>query len=63
MRLHRHLYPQDVYHLLNVEKQKARKLLHSLLERGPLKPAGNGLHRVYCYRLNETFNFEQLDAW
>lgn len=54
VRLNRKLTPKDVCEWLDVGQQKARKLLHGLLEKSLLKPGGRGSRRIYCYELPNT---------
>lgn len=52
--------PIDICLLLQVEKQKARKLLHGLMGRNILSPAGQGRKRIRFYRLSIPLNPEGL---
>jgi predicted HTH transcriptional regulator len=47
--------PQEVCALLNVEQQKARRLLHMLRKKDVLVTAGQGKQRVYGYVLSPSF--------
>lgn len=54
IRLNRRFTPKDVCLQLDVEQQKARKLLHGLLEKGLLMPGGRGQRRIHSYQLSKT---------
>ncbi|WP_240415526.1 endonuclease domain-containing protein [Paenibacillus periandrae] len=60
VRLHRLLTPKDVCIELDIEQQKARKLLHGLIEKGLLLPGGMGRKRIACYQLSKTLHMEEL---
>jgi hypothetical protein len=49
LRLDRKTTPKDVCNLLNIKQEKARKLLHNLLEKELLVSGGNGEKRINCY--------------
>lgn len=53
----RPIEPNDVCRLLGVQKAKARKLLHSLVELEWLAPDGGGTVRIRRYRLNRVREF------
>ncbi|WP_053375504.1 hypothetical protein [Paenibacillus sp. FJAT-27812] len=44
--------PSDVIALLKVKKRDAQKLLHSMVQKQMLLPAGNGTKRIRCYKIN-----------
>jgi hypothetical protein len=50
LRLDRNMTPKDVCAFLKIKQEKARKLLHNLLEKDLLVPAGKGEKRINCYR-------------
>ncbi|MFC5407432.1 hypothetical protein [Cohnella soli] len=62
LQLRRPVAPIDVRRLLDVESQKARRLLRGLLAKGTFVAAGNGQRRVHAYRLSLT-NQQQLEDW
>ncbi|WP_246096179.1 DNA-binding response regulator [Paenibacillus sinopodophylli] len=47
-----HIRPSDVIRLLKIDKRNAQKLLHSMVNKQLLLPAGKGTQRVRCYKLN-----------
>lgn len=47
-----HVRPSDVIHLLKIKKRDAQKLLHGMVTRQLLLPAGNGTKRIRCYKIN-----------
>ncbi|KRE32304.1 hypothetical protein [Paenibacillus sp. Soil724D2] len=57
----RKVKPNDVCSALNVEQQKARSLLHSLLSRGILIPGGRGKQRIHIYHLSHSITAEFCD--
>ncbi|TVX96119.1 DNA-binding response regulator [Cohnella terricola] len=54
------LRPKDVCRLLNVENQKARKMLRSLSVIGVLSPSGSGSERIFSYKLAESVTIDDL---
>jgi hypothetical protein len=44
--------PSDVIALLKVKKRDAQKLLHNMVKKQMLLPAGNGTKRIRCYKIN-----------
>jgi hypothetical protein len=60
MRIHRSFTPKEICLLLDIEKQKARKLLHGLLENGLLVSGGIGNERIYCYQLSKKVTADEL---
>jgi len=52
--------PKDVCKLLNVESQKARKLLRNLCTNGILTPSGSGRERIFSYKLAESVTIDDL---
>jgi very-short-patch-repair endonuclease len=52
LRMDRFLRPGDICDLLQVQKDKARDILHSLLRKQYLLPAGRGVQRIRCYKVN-----------
>jgi hypothetical protein len=60
MRTSRSFTPKEVCDLLNIEKQKARNLLHRLLGSGILVSGGKGKERVYCYQITKKVNSDDL---
>lgn len=51
-RLQQPLKPQDVINLLKIKKRDAAKLLHSMVSKQLLLPAGKGTQRIRCYKIN-----------
>lgn len=47
-----HIRPSDVIGLLKIKKREAQKLLHSMVSKQMLLPAGNGTIRIRCYKIN-----------
>ncbi|MDB5054835.1 MAG: hypothetical protein JWM44_2885 [Bacilli bacterium] len=60
LRLKQSITPKDVCTLLNIEQQKARKLLHALIEKQFLVPGGRGRQRLYCYKLSNVISTADL---
>jgi hypothetical protein len=60
VRLTSFLTPQDVCEGLNIEQQKARKLLRGLMEKGLLLPGAMGRKRITCYTLPKTIHMDEL---
>lgn len=52
LRLERPLRPRDVSDLLHVHKDRALRILHSMVKKQTLLPAGKGEQRVRCYKVN-----------
>jgi hypothetical protein len=44
--------PADVIALLKIKKRDAQKLLHSMVQKQMLLPAGNGTRRIRSYKIN-----------
>lgn len=61
LRSNRKVKPSDVCIALDVEQQKARTLLQSLLSRGILIPGGRGKQRMYVYLLSHSITAEFAD--
>lgn len=51
--------PSDVCAVLDVEQQKARNLLRSMLAKGILIPGGRGTHRMHLYLLSPTISEDE----
>ncbi|OMF22770.1 hypothetical protein BK133_25615 [Paenibacillus sp. FSL H8-0548] len=47
-----HIRPSDVIDLLKIKKRDAQKLLHSMVTKQLLLPAGKGTQRIRCYKIN-----------
>jgi hypothetical protein len=60
MRTSRSFTPKEICDLLNIEKQKARSLLHGLLDSGFLIPGGKGTARFYCYQISNKVTTDDL---
>ncbi|MFC5402162.1 DNA-binding response regulator [Cohnella soli] len=60
LRIRQTVSPADVCKLLDVEAQKARKLLRGLVAKGVFVAAGAGQQRIHAYRLSQTV---QLEDW
>ncbi|WP_248924504.1 endonuclease domain-containing protein [Paenibacillus hamazuiensis] len=52
LRLDRFLRPRDVCELLQIKKDKAHRILHSMLRKKSLLPAGEGELKIRCYKVN-----------
>lgn len=61
LRSNRKVKPSDVCTALNVEQQKARTLLRSLLSKGILIPGARGKQRMYVYLLSHSITAEFAD--
>ncbi|RKP47956.1 DNA-binding response regulator [Cohnella endophytica] len=61
LRVRQPMHPKDVSQLLHVEAQKARKLLHGLVKKEVLMPAGSGMRRINTYRLTPSVKLDDLD--
>ncbi|MNI48922.1 hypothetical protein D3C73_1035130 [compost metagenome] len=53
LRLERSLRPQDVCDLLQIQKDKAHRILHNMLKKNSLLPVGKGEKRIRCYKVNQ----------
>lgn len=60
LRNHRKIKPSDVCSALDVEQQKARSLLRSMLAKGILIPGGRGKQRMHLYLLSPTVSAEEF---
>ncbi|MCD9020396.1 DNA-binding response regulator [Cohnella silvisoli] len=60
LRLVKPMRPKDVAELLQVEGQKARKLLHGLIDKEYLLPAGKGTHRINAFLLSPKAKWDDL---
>jgi hypothetical protein len=60
MRMGRSFTPNEICNLLNIEKQKARKILHRLLDLCLLNPGGKGKERVRCYQISKQITSDDL---
>lgn len=54
------VYPLDVSKQLLISDKKARRLLHGLMDKSLLEPAGLGTRRINFYRLSATVNADLL---
>ncbi|MBW7474589.1 endonuclease domain-containing protein [Paenibacillus oenotherae] len=52
IRLERYLRPSDVCQLLQIRHDKARSILHSMVKKQTLLPAGKGTQRIRCFKVN-----------
>lgn len=52
LRLDRFLRPDDVCNLLQIRRDKARSVLHSMVKKQTLLPAGQGVRRIRCFKVN-----------
>lgn len=52
LRLDRSLRPEDVCSLLQVRHDKARSILHNMVKKQSLLPAGKGVRRIRCFKVN-----------
>ncbi|MFC0213269.1 DNA-binding response regulator [Paenibacillus chartarius] len=54
------LTPQEAASVLHIHAKKARKIMHSLREKGALLPGGSGTKKIYSYVLSPNVTIEDL---